>query len=38
MDNAPELEADIPFCARESALDIVPRFLGMRDGAAEISL
>ncbi|MEP7223389.1 MAG: 2-phosphosulfolactate phosphatase [Actinomycetota bacterium] len=38
MDNAPELDADIPFCARESTLEVVPRFLGMRDGAAEISL
>jgi len=38
MDNAPELEEDIAFCARESALDIVPRLVGMRDGAAEISL
>ena len=38
MDNAPELEADISFCARESALEVVPRFLGMRDAAAEISL
>ena len=23
MENAPELEADIPFCARESVLDVV---------------
>ena len=38
MENAPELEADIPFCARESVLDVVPRLLAMRDGAAEISL
>lgn len=38
MDNAPELEADISFCARENALKVVPRFLGMRDGSAEISL
>ncbi len=38
LENAPELEEDIPFCARESALDVVPRFVGMRDGAAEISL
>ncbi len=37
-DNAPELEEDISFCARESVLEVVPRFLGMRDGAAEISL
>jgi phosphosulfolactate phosphohydrolase-like enzyme len=38
MENAPELEADIAFCARESALDIVPRLVAMRDGAAEISV
>ena len=38
MENAPELEPDIPFCARESVLDIVPRLVAMRDGAAEISL
>ena len=38
MDNAPELEADISYCARESAFEVVPRFLGMRDGSAEISL
>jgi 2-phosphosulfolactate phosphatase len=37
MHNAPELEDDLAFCARESALDVVPRLLGMRDGAAEIS-
>ncbi len=34
--NAPELEPDIPFCSRESVLDVVPRFVAMRDGAAEI--
>ena len=38
MENAPELEPDIPFCARESVLDVVPRLMAMRDGAAEISL
>ena len=38
MENAPELEPDIPFCARESVLDVVPRLVEMRDGAAEISL
>jgi 2-phosphosulfolactate phosphatase len=36
MENAPELEEDIPFCARESALDVVPRFLRMHGAAAEI--
>ena len=38
MQNAPELESDIPFCAQESVLDVVPRLVAMRDGAAEISL
>ncbi len=38
LENAPELEPDIPFCARESVLDVVPRLVAMRDGAAEISL
>lgn len=38
MENAPELEPDLPFCARESVLDVVPRLVAMRDGAAEISL
>jgi 2-phosphosulfolactate phosphatase len=37
MANAPELEADIPFCARESVLEVVPRLVAMRDGAAEIA-
>ena len=37
MTNAPELEPDIPFCARESILDVVPRLVALRDGAAEIS-
>lgn len=37
LENAPELEEDIPFCARESALDVVPRLVAMRDGAAEIA-
>jgi 2-phosphosulfolactate phosphatase len=38
MENAPELEADIPFCAQESVLDVVPRLVATRDGAAEITL
>jgi 2-phosphosulfolactate phosphatase len=38
LENAPHLEEDVAFCARESVLDIVPRLVGMRDGAAEISL
>ena len=38
LENAPELEDDIPFCARESVLDVVPRLVAMRNGAAEISI
>jgi len=38
LENAPELEDDIPFCARESVLDVLPRFVGMRGRAAEIAL
>jgi 2-phosphosulfolactate phosphatase len=34
----PGLEEDIAFCARENALDVVPRLAAMRDGAAEIRL
>jgi 2-phosphosulfolactate phosphatase len=37
LENAPDLEADIPFCARESVLEVVPRLVALRDGAAEIS-
>ena len=36
LENAPELEDDIAFCARESVLDVVPRLVALRDGAAEI--
>ena len=38
LENAPELEPDIPFCARESVLDVAPHLVAMRDGAAEIGL
>lgn len=38
LQNAPHLEEDIAFCARESALEVVPRLVGMRESAAEISL
>ena len=38
LENAPELEADIPFCARESVLDVVPRFVSMHETAAQIAL
>ena len=34
----PGLEEDIAFCARESVLEAVPRFAGMRGAAAEITL
>ncbi|HSI97878.1 MAG TPA: 2-phosphosulfolactate phosphatase [Gaiellaceae bacterium] len=37
LENAPDLEDDITFCARESLLDVVPRLRAMRSGAAEIS-
>ena len=36
INHGPELEADIPYCARESVLDVVPRFTGMVGAAAEI--
>lgn len=36
--NAPELEADLEFCARESVLEVVPRLAGMHGIAAEITL
>jgi 2-phosphosulfolactate phosphatase len=38
LENAPELEPDIPFCARESVLDVVPTLVALREGVAEISL
>ena len=38
INHGPELEADIPYCARESVLDVVPRFTGMVGVAAEIRL
>jgi 2-phosphosulfolactate phosphatase len=34
----PGLEEDIAFCARENALDVVPRLVGMVGRAAEITL
>jgi len=37
LENAPELEEDIAFCARESTLEVVPRLQGMRGVAAEIA-
>ena len=38
INHGPELEADIPWCARESVLDVVPRFAGMQGVAAELTL
>lgn len=38
INHGPELEADIPYCARESVLDVVPRLMGMQGIAAEIRL
>jgi 2-phosphosulfolactate phosphatase len=36
IEHGPELEADIARCARESVLDVVPRFVSMHGVAAEI--
>lgn len=36
IDHGPDLEADIPWCARESVLEVVPRFVGMHGVAAEL--
>ena len=36
INHGPELEADIPYCARESVLTVVPRLDGMHGIAAEI--
>jgi len=38
MENAPHLEDDIPFCARESILEVVPRLVALHETAAEIAL
>jgi 2-phosphosulfolactate phosphatase len=38
LENAPDLEEDMAFCARESVLEVVPRLVELRDGAAEIAL
>ena len=38
INHGPELEADIPYCARESLLAVVPRLTGMHGVAAEIRL
>ncbi len=36
INHGPELEADIPWCAQESVLDIVPRLVAMDGKVAEI--
>jgi 2-phosphosulfolactate phosphatase len=36
IEHGPELEADIPWCAQESVLDVVPRLVGMHGVAAEL--
>jgi 2-phosphosulfolactate phosphatase len=38
INHGPDLEDDIPWCARESVLDVVPRYVGMHGIAAEIRL
>ena len=38
INHGPELESDIPWCARESVLDVVPRLVGTHGVAAEIRL
>ena len=37
IDHGPELEADIPWCAQESVLDVVPRLVGMHGIAAALA-
>jgi 2-phosphosulfolactate phosphatase len=36
LENAPDLEEDLAYCARESVLDVVPRLAGMHGAAAEV--
>jgi 2-phosphosulfolactate phosphatase len=38
LENAPQLEDDLAFCARESVLEVVPRLRQMHGTAAEITL
>jgi phosphosulfolactate phosphohydrolase-like enzyme len=38
VENAPHLEEDIPFCSRESVLDVMPRLVALHETAAEIAL
>jgi 2-phosphosulfolactate phosphatase len=37
INHGPDLEADIPWCARESVLDVVPRLAGGHGVAAELT-
>ena len=37
VENAPDLEPDIPFCARESVLDVVPRVVARNPTAVEVA-
>lgn len=37
INHGPDLEADIPWCARESVLDVVPRLTGTHGVAAELT-
>jgi 2-phosphosulfolactate phosphatase len=38
LENAPDLADDLPFCARESVLGVVPRFAAMRGVSALLEL
>jgi len=38
LENAPDLEEDLDFCARESVLDVVPALAGMEGAAARITV
>ena len=38
LENAPDLEEDLDFCARESVLDVVPALAGMKGAAARITV
>jgi 2-phosphosulfolactate phosphatase len=37
LENAPQLEDDLAFCARESVLDVLPRLVRMHGVAAEVA-
>ena len=38
INHGPELESDIPWCARADVLEAVPRFTGMHGMAAVVAL